>query len=80
MSGKIYACDNCGFLFTRSGECEQCPDCGKRQVRLANSKEKDELLERLKEDTENKQSNAYIDKREKIAYNNYVLRFDLTPV
>ncbi len=54
MLGKIYACDNCGFLFTRSGECEQCPDCGKRQVRFANSKEKEELLERLKEDKENK--------------------------
>lgn len=53
MSGKIYACDNCGFLFTCSSECEQCPDCGKRQVRPANDKEKAELLERLKEDRGN---------------------------
>ena len=30
MAAKIYVCDNCGFLFTRTGECDQCPDCGKK--------------------------------------------------
>lgn len=39
MAAKIYSCKNCGFIFTRVGECDQCPDCGKYTVRLANEKE-----------------------------------------
>ena len=31
----IYACDNCHFLFSRTTEPEQCPDCGKYTVRRA---------------------------------------------
>ena len=26
----IFTCDNCGFIFSRSEETEQCPDCGKK--------------------------------------------------
>ena len=39
MAAKIYSCKNCGFIFTRVGECDQCPDCGKYTVRLANDEE-----------------------------------------
>ena len=39
MAAKIYSCKNCGFIFTRVGECDQCPDCGKYTVRLANKEE-----------------------------------------
>lgn len=39
MGAKIYTCKNCGFIFTRVGECEQCPDCGKHTVRTANEEE-----------------------------------------
>ena len=28
----IYACDNCHFLFSRTAEPEQCPDCGKQHA------------------------------------------------
>ena len=43
----IYACDNCGFLFSRSSEPEQCPDCGKDTVRPANEVEQEEFAARL---------------------------------
>ena len=39
MAAKIYSCKNCGFIFTRVGECNQCPDCGKYTIRLANEEE-----------------------------------------
>lgn len=40
----IYACNACYFLFKRVGETEQCPDCGKYNIRPANE---DEILEFL---------------------------------
>ena len=43
----IYACDNCHFLFSRTGETEQCPDCGKYAVREATDEEKLEFQQRL---------------------------------
>ena len=39
----IYACDNCGFVFTRNEETEQCPDCGKYEVRPADEMEEKEF-------------------------------------
>ena len=39
MAAKIYSCKSCGFIFMRVGECDQCPDCGKYTVRLANETE-----------------------------------------
>lgn len=47
MPARVYACDTCGFVFTRTGECEQCPDCGKVTVRYANEKEIKEFEFRL---------------------------------
>lgn len=35
----IYTCEACHFTFTRIGECEKCPDCGKRAVREATEEE-----------------------------------------
>ena len=31
----IYYCKNCGFTFKREGKPEQCPDCGKPEIRKA---------------------------------------------
>ena len=38
----IYTCNSCRFTFRRSGEVENCPDCGKPNVREATEKEKAE--------------------------------------
>ena len=43
----IYACDNCHFLFSRTNQPEQCPDCGKYAVRKATEAERQEYMERL---------------------------------
>lgn len=48
----IYVCDNCHFLFSRTAEPEQCPDCGKYTVRLADETERQEYEERLKKSGE----------------------------
>lgn len=45
----IYTCDNCGFIFSRSEETEQCPDCGKYEVRPANEAEQEEFAQRMAE-------------------------------
>jgi len=45
---------NCGFVFNRTGECKQCPDCGKEILREASKievdtflAEKDEIYQKL---------------------------------
>ena len=45
----ILACDNCGFIFSRTEETEQCPDCGKYEVRPANEEEQQEFAQRMAE-------------------------------
>ena len=40
----IYTCSSCRFTFSRVGEIENCPDCGKPYVREATDKEKDEYI------------------------------------
>lgn len=57
----IYACDNCGFLFSRSSEPEQCPDCGKDTVRPANEVEQEEFTARLSGTQENEFSAPFPD-------------------
>ena len=42
----IYACDNCRFLFTRTGAVDSCPDCGKPTIRTATDEERDEFERR----------------------------------
>ena len=46
----IYKClrDNCGFLFSRAGEPEACPDCGSRAIQLADEAEQREFENRNK--------------------------------
>ena len=46
----IYVCDACHFLFKRVGEPEQCPDCGKYSIRVANEEEIAEFLNRRPEE------------------------------
>lgn len=46
---KYYICDSCHFQFERSGECTQCPDCGKESVRESNEAELAEYV-KLKEE------------------------------
>lgn len=50
MGRKYYTCTNCGFIFTRTGDCDQCPDCGKKMVREATPDEIEELNNREKEE------------------------------
>ena len=45
----IFTCDNCGFMFSRSEETEQCPDCGKYEVRPANEAEQEKFSARMAE-------------------------------
>lgn len=45
----IFVCDTCHFIFSRIAEPEQCPDCGKYGVRLADEAEQQEYAEHLKE-------------------------------
>lgn len=48
----IYACDMCKFLFKRVSEPEQCPDCGKYNIRPATNEEVDEFNNRPQNITE----------------------------
>ncbi len=50
----IYCCNACRFLFERTGEVNQCPDCGKLHIREATEEEKKEF-EMLKNEFENGQ-------------------------
>ncbi len=45
----VLTCDNCGFLFSRTKETDQCPDCGKHVVRPANEIEQEEFAARMAE-------------------------------
>ena len=44
----VYACDSCHFIFKRYSQTEQCPDCGKYDVRPATALEQEEFERRLK--------------------------------
>lgn len=54
----ILTCDNCGFIFSRSEETEQCPDCGKYEVRPANEEEREEFATRMAELSRSEHSEA----------------------
>lgn len=54
----IFTCDNCGFIFSRSEETEQCPDCGKHLVRSANEEEQEEFVQRMAELSRSEHSEA----------------------
>lgn len=54
----VFTCDNCGFIFSRSTETEQCPDCGKYTVRPADEDEQKEFEHRMAELSESECSEA----------------------
>lgn len=58
MIKLILTCDNCGFIFSRSEETEQCPDCGKYEVRPANEDEQEEFATRMAELSQSERSEA----------------------
>jgi len=43
VRNMVFACDNCHFLFSRTTQPKQCPDCGKYTVRPANEDEQREF-------------------------------------
>lgn len=47
-----YKClnENCGFVFTRSGECDKCPDCVKEFLRKATPDEIEEQTNNILEE------------------------------
>lgn len=45
----VYICENCGYLFSRTGEEHQCPDCGRTRVRSASKAEIYEFISRIAE-------------------------------
>lgn len=45
----IYICGSCGFIFERSGEPSQCPDCEKENIRIASEEEKAQFVELITE-------------------------------
>lgn len=45
----IYCCDNCGFLFSRRGEVQNCPSCESGRIRPATPDEAEELHRLLRE-------------------------------
>lgn len=49
MNEVIYTCDACHYIFSADEECNQCPDCGKKQVRPADKAEIQEYLNRQNE-------------------------------
>lgn len=45
----LYVCDNCGFLFSRTGGQERCPGCGQHMIRSANAVEQKKFVSRITE-------------------------------
>ena len=44
----IYCCEDCGFLFQRVGEIQECPSCEGHHLRSATPEETEILQSRLK--------------------------------
>lgn len=45
----IYTCEDCGFVFCRMGEVEECPSCEKTHIRFANCEESRRLQELMEQ-------------------------------
>ena len=58
MIELILTCDNCRFIFSRTEETDQCPDCGKHMVRPANETEQEEFETRMAELVRSEHSEA----------------------
>lgn len=48
MDMEIFTCDTCHYTFAGQSDCDQCPDCGKKQIRIATEQEQQEYLEHQK--------------------------------
>ena len=57
MTEKTYCCDDCGFLFFRTGEVYECPFCEGHHFRPATLEEAERLQVLIKNETEPKESN-----------------------
>lgn len=38
----LFYCNSCRYIFEEAEGCQQCPDCGKMTVRIANEEERSE--------------------------------------
>ncbi|NLG93223.1 MAG: hypothetical protein GX485_06685 [Clostridiales bacterium] len=47
-----YVCADCGFLFYRAGEIENCPACEKSNIRSATEEEAQKLQELLEQENQ----------------------------
>ena len=45
-----YACEDCGFLFCRTGAVEECPFCEKNHIRSATKEEAGRLQKLLEQE------------------------------
>lgn len=54
----IYCCEDCGFLFRRVGEVQECPSCEGRHLRSATQTEAETLRSLLKTIKEHKEEEA----------------------
>ena len=52
----IYTCNSCRFTFSRVGEVQSCPDCGKPSIREATEKEKEDYKKYREEEDDKKRS------------------------
>lgn len=43
-----YCCEECGFVFSRKGEAEECPFCNGHRIRPANADETERLQDLLR--------------------------------
>ncbi len=44
-----YACEDCGFLFCRAEEVQECPSCEKNHIRLTTEEETGRLQKTLEQ-------------------------------
>ena len=54
----IYFCEDCGFVFCRTGEINECPYCGMYRIRAASGEE----VEKLRLVSEQQKTDFYINK------------------
>lgn len=54
----IYCCEDCGFLFQRVGEIQECPSCEGSRLRSATQTEAEKLRALLKTIEESKEDGS----------------------
>lgn len=58
---KLFYCNSCRYIFEEAEGCQQCPDCGKMTVRIANEEERSEYKR-------NQEENRRLDQMERGAF------------